>query len=157
LSRRLFFLFTFFGLSFFSFHFHKFRPSSFFRFQFTPVYPIDIIATDTEGWVYVADRENHRVQVFDGNGKYETQWVNMYRPCGLYCCRGTKPQFIIGEFGPAMAVNRNHPNIGPRLSIVDGKGKVVAAWRRGGTGSRDREVRRAARTRGRLARRHLRR
>ena len=84
------------------------------------------IATDPEGWVYVADRENHRVQVFDGNGKYETQWVNMHRPCGLYCCRGTKPQFIIGELGPAMAVNRNHPNIGPRLSIVDGEGKVVA-------------------------------
>ena len=27
------------------------------------------IVTDAEGWVYVADRENHRVQVFDGNGK----------------------------------------------------------------------------------------
>src|SRR5713101_4955837 len=32
------------------------------------------ICTDADGWVYVADRENHRVQVFDGNGKYETQW-----------------------------------------------------------------------------------
>ena len=26
------------------------------------------ICTDSDGWVYVADRENHRVQVFDGNG-----------------------------------------------------------------------------------------
>jgi DNA-binding beta-propeller fold protein YncE len=34
------------------------------------------IACDDEGWVYVADRENHRVQVFDSNGKYETQWHN---------------------------------------------------------------------------------
>src|SRR5580693_3777689 len=34
------------------------------------------IACDDEGWVYVADRENHRVQVFDGNGKYEAQWHN---------------------------------------------------------------------------------
>ena len=59
------------------------------------------IVTDPEGWVYVADRENHRVQVFDGNGKYETQWVNMHRPCALYCCRGKKPQFMIGELGPA--------------------------------------------------------
>src|SRR5579872_5124354 len=25
-----------------------------------------------DGWVYVADRENHRIQVFDGNGRYET-------------------------------------------------------------------------------------
>jgi hypothetical protein len=84
------------------------------------------IATDAEGWVYVADRENHRVQVFDGNGKYETQWVNMHRPCGLYCCRGKTPQFLIGELGPGMPVNRNHPNLGPRLSIVDGTGKTIA-------------------------------
>src|SRR5271156_6498862 len=41
------------------------------------------ICTDADGWVYVADRENHRVQVFDGNGKYETQWNNLHRPCGL--------------------------------------------------------------------------
>ena len=25
-----------------------------------------------------------------------------------------------------MTVNRNHPNIGPRLSIVDAKGKLIA-------------------------------
>ena len=55
------------------------------------------IVTDAEGWVYVADRENHRVQVFDGNGRYETQWVNMHRPCGLYCCRGPQLRFLIGE------------------------------------------------------------
>ena len=46
------------------------------------------ICCDAEGWVYVADRENHRVQVFDGNGKYETQWNNMHRPSGLYLERG---------------------------------------------------------------------
>ena len=84
------------------------------------------IATDEEGWVYVADRENHRVQVFDGKGRYETQWNNMHRPCGLYCCRGAKPQFIIGELGPGMNINREYPNLGPRLSIVDGAGKLVA-------------------------------
>ena len=84
------------------------------------------ICCDADGWIYVADRENHRVQVFDGNGKYETQWINMHRPCGLYCCRGKKPQFLIGELGPGMTVNRNHPNIGPRLSIVDGTGKTIA-------------------------------
>ena len=32
------------------------------------------IATDLDGWLYVADRENRRIQVFDPNGKYETQW-----------------------------------------------------------------------------------
>src|SRR4029078_9445547 len=95
------------------------------------------IATDPEGWVYVADRENHRVQVFDGNGREETKGVNMHRPCGLYCCRGKKPQFLIGELGPGMTVNRNHPNIGPRLSIVDGTGKTTPAVGRA-TGARQR-------------------
>jgi len=87
------------------------------------------IVTDPDGWVYVADRENHRVQVFDGNGRYETQWVNMHRPCGLYCCNAKVRaglKFIIGELGPAMPVNRNVPNIGPRVSIVDVKGKLIA-------------------------------
>ena len=51
------------------------------------------IVTDADGWVYVADRENHRVQVFDGNGKYETQWNNLHRPCALCCCGGKSAQF----------------------------------------------------------------
>jgi DNA-binding beta-propeller fold protein YncE len=85
------------------------------------------IVTDADGWVYVADRENHRVQVFDGNGKYEAQWNNLHRPCALHCCGGGKsPNFIIGELGPGMPVNRKSPNLGPRLSIVDAKGKRIA-------------------------------
>ncbi|HEY6979818.1 peptidyl-alpha-hydroxyglycine alpha-amidating lyase family protein [Reyranella sp.] len=86
------------------------------------------IAADSEGWVYVADRENHRVQVFDGNGKYEAQWNNLHRPCALYCCAGAADplRFVVGELGPGMPVNAHHPNLGPRLSIVDGDGKLLA-------------------------------
>ena len=84
------------------------------------------ISTDADGWVYVADRENHRVQVFDGNGKYEAQWNNLHRPCALHCCGGKSPNFIIGELGPGMPVNLKVPNLGPRLTIVDSKGKRVA-------------------------------
>ena len=50
----------------------------------------------------------------------------MHRPCGLYCCRGPRLRFVIGELGPGMNINRNHPNLGPRLSIVDAKGKLIA-------------------------------
>jgi DNA-binding beta-propeller fold protein YncE len=84
------------------------------------------IATDADGFVYVADRENHRVQVFDGNGKYEAQWNNLHRPCALHCCGGKQPNFIIGELGPILPVNRRVPNLGPRLTIVDAKGKRIA-------------------------------
>ena len=46
------------------------------------------ICCDEDGWVYVADRENHRVQVFNGQGKFEAHWHNMHRPCGLCMTRG---------------------------------------------------------------------
>ena len=68
------------------------------------------ICCDPDGWVYVADRENHRVQVFDGNGKYEAQWNNMHRPSGLYMetghkdaalfCRRDRPRYG-GQYRPA--------------------------------------------------------
>lgn len=84
------------------------------------------ICTDREGYVYVADRENHRVQVFDGNGKYETQWNNMHRPCALYMDRGPNPLCYIGELGPGLPVNKEIPNIGNRLTILTTEGKVLA-------------------------------
>src|SRR4030081_936531 len=85
------------------------------------------IATDADGWIYVADRENHRVQVFDGNGKYETQWTNMHRASGLCMETGTRtPRFYVGEIGPDMAVNINVPHCGPRVSIYTHKGDLLA-------------------------------
>jgi len=84
------------------------------------------ICCDAEGWVYVADRENHRVQVFDGNGRYETQWANLHRPSGLHMGAGKDPLFYVGESGTYMDVNRRAPNIGPRVSITNGNGKVLA-------------------------------
>jgi len=84
------------------------------------------ICCDCDGWVYVADRENHRVQVFDGKGRYETQWQNLHRPCGLWMEGGKDPLCYVGELGPGVPISRNIPNLGPRLSIVDHKGKVLA-------------------------------
>jgi DNA-binding beta-propeller fold protein YncE len=85
------------------------------------------ICCDPDGWVYVADRENHRVQVFDGNGKYEAQWNNMHRPSGLHMESGKKnPRFYVGEIGPDMAVNIEIPNCGPRVSIYSDKGELLA-------------------------------
>jgi len=84
------------------------------------------ICCDADGWVYVADRENHRVQVFDGNGRYETQWNNMHRPSGLFLERGAEPRFYVGEIGGGMAVNYDMPNVGPRVSIYTPKGEMLA-------------------------------
>ncbi len=59
------------------------------------------IHCDADGWLYVADRENHRIQVFDGNGKYETQWASVvHRPSALHMTTGTCPLCFVGEVGP---------------------------------------------------------
>jgi len=85
------------------------------------------IATDSKGQVYVADRESHRVQVFDPGGKYLTQWNNLHRPCGMFIGPGPEGEVCyVGELGPSMAVNMNFPNLGPRLSILNLEGKRLA-------------------------------
>jgi len=90
------------------------------------------LVCDEEGWVYVADRENHRVQVFDGEGRYETQWNNLHRPCALY--KSPQGLFFVGELGPFLAPFLPFPNLGPRLTVLDAHGKLVACLSDGPAG-----------------------
>ncbi len=45
---------------------------------------VHAIAIDGEGRVYVGDRNNDRVQIFDLDGNYITQWDHIGKPYGLY-------------------------------------------------------------------------
>lgn len=83
------------------------------------------IVCDAEGWVYAVDRENHRIQVFDGKGHYETEWRNLHRPSALCLGRQLQKEFYVGEVGPYYPYNRGTPNLGPRLSILDQFGEVI--------------------------------
>ena len=85
------------------------------------------LVTDRDGLVYVADRENHRVQIFDGKGGYQGQWNNLHRPCGLFADRG-HGLFFVGELGSGMPVTAKTPNLGPRVSVLDAKGQRVARF-----------------------------
>ena len=85
------------------------------------------ICCDPDGWIYVADRENHRVQIFDADGKWETQWNYLHRPNGMCLARGPNPLCYIGEGGPAGEIKRDWPNIGPRVSVHSTKGHEVLA------------------------------
>ena len=85
------------------------------------------IATDAEGLVYVADRENHRVQIFDANGQYLSQWNNLHRPCGLHMDR-RNGAFYIGELPTHLAVNKDVPNLGARVSILSAKGEHIGRF-----------------------------
>ena len=74
----------------------------------------------------MADRENSRVQVFDVNGRYETQINNMHRPSGLAITSGTCPDCIVGELASYLEVNQDFPNLGPFVSVVDQQSNLVS-------------------------------
>jgi DNA-binding beta-propeller fold protein YncE len=42
------------------------------------------IAIDSKGRVYVADRSNNRIQIFDQDGRFLNQWTNFGTPWGLF-------------------------------------------------------------------------
>jgi DNA-binding beta-propeller fold protein YncE len=84
------------------------------------------IATDAAGLVYVADRENSRIQVFDSKGRYQYQLNNMHRPCGIYIDRANDGRIFVGEAPTDLPVNVAVPNIGARVSILTLKGDVLA-------------------------------
>jgi DNA-binding beta-propeller fold protein YncE len=78
-----------------------------------------------DGVVYVADRENHRVQLFDAEGRYRGQWNNLHRPNGLVRDRGRERWFFAAEAGTGLTINATVPNIGCRISILSADGAVV--------------------------------
>jgi DNA-binding beta-propeller fold protein YncE len=84
------------------------------------------ICCDRAGHIYIADRENHRIQIFDADGVWLDQWHNLHRPCGLVMADLDEPVFYVSELGPAMASNVNTPNLGPAISIIDHKGHHLA-------------------------------
>src|SRR5439155_12833305 len=42
------------------------------------------VAVDKQGRVYIGDRENRRIQIFDSNGKFLREWKHVGSPWGLY-------------------------------------------------------------------------
>lgn len=81
------------------------------------------VCTDSAGRVYVADRENHRVQIFDSEGRFLDQWCNLHRPCGLHIHQDL---VYIGQLPTQLAVNAAYPNIGACVTIHDLEGRRLA-------------------------------
>jgi DNA-binding beta-propeller fold protein YncE len=83
------------------------------------------IACDENGLVYVADRENHRIQVFDGDGRFQEQWHDLHRPSAIFLERSTPPVMYVAEIGPYLGGNLGWPNLGPRISVLGIPGGAV--------------------------------
>ena len=84
------------------------------------------VIVDKEGYVYVADRENQRIQVFDSNGKFEAQWNDMSRAACICMDDSEDPLVYVGEYFCGIASNAVGTNLGPRVSVMDRHGNVLA-------------------------------
>jgi DNA-binding beta-propeller fold protein YncE len=78
------------------------------------------ICLDGKGRVYVGDRENNRVQVFDTEGKFLAQWKECGAPYGLFL------------YGEQMLVADGRANA---VKVLDLQGKVLGQWGEKGSGA----------------------
>ena len=63
--------------------------------------------------VWVPDRENNRIQIFDGSGKFISQWTNVIRPTDIFIDKNDI--VYVSE-------------LAPRVSIFTFDGKLLSRW-----------------------------
>ena len=83
------------------------------------------VAVDEDERVYVADREAHRVQVFDGEGRFLEMWNNIHRPDGMVL--GPDGNIYICELN-GMDGMEGCPGLGHRISILSPGGELLARF-----------------------------
>ena len=79
------------------------------------------LAFDSRGRLFVADRNNNRIQIFDRDGHFIEQWAQFSRPSGIFIDKRDTIYVADSESG---SVARNHPGWkrGIRIgSVKDGK------------------------------------
>ena len=83
------------------------------------------IDVDRDGIVYVADRENRRIQLFEPDGAFREQWVNLSRAAAV-CVDAAGETVYVGEYFAGIASNEDARNLGPRVTVLDASGSVLA-------------------------------
>ncbi len=96
------------------------------------------IAVDRRGTVYVADRENSRIQLFDSEGTYLSEWTHVLRPDDVYI--DAEENLYVAELGfragrMPRGMMAEHPAEAPpghrpyaRVSVLTLDGEVQARF-----------------------------
>jgi DNA-binding beta-propeller fold protein YncE len=89
------------------------------------------LAVASDGRVFVCDRENDRIQIFDPDGQYLAEWTDTRRPTHIvFDAQGRayvselwwQPGQTSGRYGPTGDTRSG------RVSVYDKDGRVVARW-----------------------------
>jgi len=89
------------------------------------------IAVNSEGNVFVADRENSRIQVFSHSGEFLSEWTDVARPTQIFI--DDKQNLYISELGwlAGLFPGAEPPGsnvTGGRVSVFNMSGKIQARW-----------------------------
>ena len=76
------------------------------------------VLVDEDGLVYVCDRENNRIQVFTGEGRFIAMWTDLRRPLDI--SSDADGILHVSEGGV--------DGLSPRVSLLTKQGQVVARW-----------------------------
>jgi len=89
------------------------------------------IAVHPDGRVFVADRENDRIQIFSPDGQYLDQWLDVQRPTQLQV--GPDGVVHVAELWRRVGevsqrLGRNEVDAPGRVSVLAPDGNVLARW-----------------------------
>mgnify|MGYP001170442839 FL=1 len=83
---------------------------------------------DADGKVYVADRQNCRIQIFSPNGDYIDEWDDANYPCDM--CLDSNQNMYVAELG-GFFMGDEKPDLTmpiPRVTVRNLQGEILAEW-----------------------------
>ncbi len=81
------------------------------------------LCIDSQGQVYVADRNNSRIQVFSAVGDFIAQWTDLHHPSGIYM--DADETIYVTETTPA---GQAPTDLAPQLGVWNKEGQLLARW-----------------------------
>lgn len=86
------------------------------------------VCVDSDGRVYIADRQNCRIQIFSPDGNYIGEWDDVNYPCDM--CLDSNQNMCVAELG-GFFMGDKKPDLNmppPRVTVRNLRGEILAEW-----------------------------